>query len=171
MTKRNLMIVLFVFTTAYFMAACVAPHPCDIDEAAPGGVVDLDLCICTPTLADGSDNDLYEEDNSECPEPGSMTCYYDNYYSPGSGMACRQFAEGADAAQAQTDCTTDMGLGSNLGGTAVFSADGACDASYTGSCTYPDGSVDYFEAGDCSTENFSNEWGCGMGGGAFECLL
>ena len=62
-------------------------------------------------------------------------------------------------------------LNQNLPGTLE---EGLCSdrpQSYTSSCSYSDGSTDWFESGDCSDDNFSNKWGCDMANGSFDCLM
>ncbi len=105
-----------------------------------------------------------------CEETIIKNCRYDNAFSA-NNYSCRDMPPCMSAEDALQLCEVDsFGLSALPG----VLEDGTCadhGVSYTGSCTYSDGGQDFFEAGDCSSGMFSNQWGCDQGGGAFECLL
>ena len=112
-----------------------------------------------------------------CEPPPPATCVYDiTALVPvdpctGAGMTCRE----GNATEAA--CTSGMNPPASCPN-GTYTADQTCadtGMTYTGTCTYGNGGVDYFAFGDCADGgpgDYTNKYSCeAMAGGTFDCLL
>lgn len=140
------------------------------------GIIVIDSC--------GNEEDLGDCEAGECVDnacvlPPASTCEWDPTAlvsadpCNGSQNVCRDGMTGDQSGACDTGINPPA---SCTGGEYVTGPGQDCAAvaadkgyTYTSKCVMG-GGVDWFSGGDCSNDLFSNQWGCGMAGGAFECL-